>query len=295
MVLSDTQLRSFDENGFLVLRGVLDDDELREVRAAADALCALDGDQVPEDWREDYRYGALVGAGVNTGHKLCRLEYPLAKDRRFLAMVGNPAVLAVAAELHRDNLVLTWEDMVVKTPGSCEPVPFHQDDLFQSRSSRVFSIGVYLDDSTEDPLLVYPGTHRLGPLSESDVAAWVAEADGPPMRVPVSAGDTIVHNVRMIHGSSANTSRLRRVVYLEFRTLEQVHSDSPWDDWWLERRLSIVPAAITERAARGWGVNPVWTAADTERDWEARIPMPSDEEVYLRVDHKEVVQSSEFS
>ncbi|MEU8151924.1 phytanoyl-CoA dioxygenase family protein [Nonomuraea sp. NPDC048901] len=295
MVLTDTELRSFDENGFLVLHEVLGSDELREIRQAADELCALDGDRIPEDWREDYRYGALVGAAVNTGSMLCRLEYPLAKDRRFLAMVANPAILAVAADLHQDEVVLTWEDMVVKTPGSGEPVPFHQDDLFQSRASRVFSIGVYLDDSTRDPLLVYPGTHQLGPLSESQVEAWVAAAKEPPLRVPVSAGDAIVHNVRMIHGSSANTSTLRRVVYLEFRTPDQVRYDSPWDEWWLERRLSIVPAAIRERAALGWGVNPAWKTAEAKTDWSVRIPPSPGDEVYLRVDHKDIAQRRQES
>ena len=61
-------------------------------------------------------------------------------------------------------VLVTWEDMVMKAP-------------------RAYSIGIYLDASCEDPLLVLPGTHRLGSLAEDQIAKVA---------------------VQMIHGSGVN-------------------------------------------------------------------------------------------
>jgi ectoine hydroxylase-related dioxygenase (phytanoyl-CoA dioxygenase family) len=243
-MLTRQLLSAFDELGYLHLPGALGPDELLAVREVADAL--MSHPQYPDD----YKYGALVGDEIGEGTTLCRIEYSLHKDRQFLKLLGNPAVVAAAVALHPILPVLTWEDVIIKMARSGFAVPFHQDTLYQSTRSRVFSIGVYFDDSDEDPLIALPGSHRGGALPPDEVRAVVARSRDRFVAIPVRAGDLLIHNVLMVHGSGENVSeRTRRVLYLEFRTCEQLRTDSPWAPEWVNRRLPYVPAAIRLRRA----------------------------------------------
>jgi ectoine hydroxylase-related dioxygenase (phytanoyl-CoA dioxygenase family) len=244
-MLSQQEIDTFNEQGFLALRDAIHPAELEAVRAAAD--------EVIEDresrFQHDLKYGGLVGAGVGQGDVLCRVEYTLDKHPTFLRLAANPRVLEVATSLHPATpLVLTWEDMIVKMPGAPFGVEWHQDLLHQSTKSLVFSVGIYLDDSTSDPLHFLPGTQTLGPVSDRERDDLVANASETVVTVPARAGDILVHNVLCVHSSPPNSgSSPRRVVYFEFRTTDQVKSDSPWGDDWLERRRALLPAAIQAR------------------------------------------------
>lgn len=246
-MISAAQIQEFRDNGFLHIPGAISPEELALLRRAADALIE-NRDTLPPEQQHDFKYGALVGDGIGEGDVLCRLEYTLDKSPHFLALAANPLVLQFATAIHGEQVVLTWEDMIIKTPFAGFGVPFHQDLLYQSTRSIVFSMGIYLDDSGADPLTCIPGTQRLGPLSEEEIAGLAAERRAEHVEVPVRAGDCLVHNVLVIHGSPENRSdATRRVIYLEFRTADQVRDDSPWDEEWLQQRLQLLPAAVAAR------------------------------------------------
>jgi phytanoyl-CoA hydroxylase len=245
-MLTQCEVHEFEQTGFLHVPGVLSASELNGLRAATEHL-VTNKDQLPPDWQEDFKYGSILGDNVGVGRDLCRIEYTCHKDERFLLALGNPRILGIAASLHGGPIVVTWEDMVVKTPGSGFAVVWHQDSLWQS--SYVFSIGIYLDDADQDALRIIPGTHTLGVLSGDEIDEIVSGRADDIVRVPVEAGDAIVHNVRAVHGSPPNESpNLRRTLYFEFRTVDQVLHDSPWDGVWLERRLKLIPYALACRS-----------------------------------------------
>ncbi len=246
-MLSEQQVAAFFRNGFLHIPNAISTRELKGIKEVVEGFMA-DPNQQPLEVRQDFKYGALIGDNIGKGNQLCRIEYTFNKHPRFLMMLANPHILDVAASLYQSPVVVTWEDMVIKIPGTSFSVPFHQDLLFQSTKKPVFSIGIYLDDSNEDPLLVLPGTQQLGPLSEVQIQELVKERANEIVRMPVKAGDLLVHNVLMVHGSNANISnKLRRVVYFEFRTVLQVLNDSPWNESWLQKRMQFIPAAIKLR------------------------------------------------
>ena len=291
-MLGHDEIRSFRQRGFVYLPKLVAHDEIDALRAVVEELAASI-DNLPQAVRQDFHYGGLFSDAIGQGSRLCRLEYTFDKHVQFLELLGNPRVLEVVASLHQGPVVVTWEDMVIKTPGSGHDVPWHQDALFQSVTGTVFSVGIYLDDSPDDPLTVIPGTHRLGPLSEGAIAAVARERGADAVALPARAGDAIVHNVRVIHGSRANDgARVRRVVYFEFRTVAQVRNDSPWDDAWLARRLPYIPLAVQVRAASPWAATDDTTRLeelkDRHPDWFTLAVHP--DAVDLRVHHHEVAQ-----
>jgi phytanoyl-CoA hydroxylase len=93
-------------------------------------------------------------------------------------------------------------------------VPWHRDRLGVP-AHAVANFSVYLDDSTPDNGCVEfaVGSHVLP--DEADVAE--VRAAGPVEAAPAAAGDVLVHDARIVHGSAGNhSSRLRRSIIIEF-------------------------------------------------------------------------------
>ena len=101
--------------------------------------------------------------------------------------------------------------LTIKMPGAGVRVPWHRDPV-DSAPGEVFNFSIYLDDSTTENGCFYylPGSHRSG-APESPMM--------PPEAQPLiaAAGDVLVHDVHVQHGSpeSRSTSR-RRAIVVEF-------------------------------------------------------------------------------
>lgn len=83
--------------------------------------------------------------------------------------------------------------------------------------AQVVALRVHLDDSTTEngPLRVLPDTHRLGRLSQSEIAALVQTK--PAMECVVPAGGVVALRPLAVHASSKSTSAFpRRVLHLEY-------------------------------------------------------------------------------
>lgn len=289
MLPTDEEVAQFHARGYLRIPELVGPKEIARLRAATAGLIGAI-DALPARWRDDFKYGALLGDQI-PGGVLCRLEYTLEKHPQFMKALGHPGILATAAALKRAPLVLTWEDMVLKLAGGPVTVPWHQDTLWQSLRAPVFSMGIYLDDSHDDPLRILPGTQVAGPLEEDQIPAFVAGREKDIVEIPAKAGDVIVHNVLAVHGSELNRGRQdRRVLYFEFRSLDQVENDSPWNRRWLERRLPYVPAAVKLRRTdaelaeedRRFDLQAI---ARLEHFWMYPGPALAVHELDLRVDH----------
>ena len=283
-MLTDDHLHFFRKYGYLHLPNAIAADEIQAIRSVADSFLDL-RDSPPEAWREDFKTGSIVGDDDDSDVSLCRVEYPLGKSRELLNLVAHPQILELAYRLHGGVSILTWEEMIIKVPERGVAVPFHQDLLYQSTRSTVFSIGVYIDDSGASPLHVLPGTQTLGPLTPEQIATLVKERADEIVEVPVKAGDLLVHNVLMVHGSEINRGATpRRVIYFEFRTAEQLQTDSPWSQQWIDARRRYVPAAIrSRRQARG-----IDQLGDSRFEWAAGLD-DDPESVDFRVHHDDVM------
>lgn len=88
----------------------------------------------------------------------------------------------------------------------------------QAIIDRMLTIRLHLDNTHEDaaPLLVLPGSHRLGRLSEADIEA-AAEANNP-IACLARRGDVWVYATAIVHGSDAFRARegQRRVLQVDY-------------------------------------------------------------------------------
>lgn len=206
-----------------------------------------------------------------------KLTYPLDKHPAFLVELAHPHILGLALELspRPEQLVLTWEDVLLKPAGVGLHVEVHQDLALQWHHGGVFSLGVHLDDASMNPVEFVPGSHAHGPLTREQVRAH----PGPFVPVAPGVGDIVAHDVLVVHRSGPNrASRPRTTWYLEFRTLDQL-AQGPWSrEWALDRRALLFHAVAARRDA-GFPVD--WPPLGPGESVDAWLARP----LRLRVPH----------
>lgn len=267
--LSAEQVEFYDRHGYLVLRNFIDAATIDRLREATETWMARGRQLNSTTAGNDYNF-----ARRPSGETLYRVNYLHDKSsldaNASLELLGRPEVLGVAESLCGPNFVPTYESLVFKQEGDGEQIPWHQDAV-HPRRWRIFNLGLYLDASTKGAgaLRVVPGSQRqiLDVCTIREQYGW--NADGV-IQVETQPGDALLHDVMVLHGSEATQGNaLRRTVYFEFRSAEQIGAEGPWDAHWTERRLRLIPLALDAHRQR--------TPAGPHFDWrpaEALRPAP---------------------
>lgn len=176
-----------------------------------------------------------------------KIVYMFNKGDVFLQTLVDNKVLDLLCHHIEDptQIVPSWEDMIIKVPYSNNAFRPHQDLPLQSLNSKVFSIALYLHDSTHNPVWFLPGSHQLGPQTKTQIDNIFTAERQNFVAVPAGAGDAVMHHAQTIHFSEENTTANPRYTwYLEFRTLRQLREDSPWDLKWILKRRAIFVYAL---------------------------------------------------
>jgi ectoine hydroxylase-related dioxygenase (phytanoyl-CoA dioxygenase family) len=271
--LTDEQVQFFDDNGYLILRNWIPADLLKRLQDAGDSWIqqgynyqATDDDTEQEDFHFVDRPHGRVMYRVNYLHSK--------HESASLELLGSPQVLAVAESLCGQNFVPTYESMVFKEENDGAPIMWHQDAV-HPRRHRIFNYDVYLDRSSADggALRVLAGTqhHKQDFCQLEQRYGW-----NPPnvVIVEMQPGDVLLHDVMVAHGSpQVDGKTRRRTLYYEFRAAEQIVSEGPWDEMWMNRRLSLIPlglsayqAAFPDKAQFNWQIDDTFRPARADED-----------------------------
>jgi hypothetical protein len=198
--LSAREAESFERNGFLVVRGVLDDAAVDELLAAVDVLRngrATDGELVLDDF--------------------------VSAHPAFVELVDHPAILGKVAGLLGENICLYHTQLIVKPPSGKGPrtttFSFHQDsgqvnaDLETDPRPRLsLKVAYYLTDVSMEGsgnTWVVPGSQFRNELELPP-----GESGQPAGAEPILArpGDALVFDRRVWHAGTRNWSELTRIV-----------------------------------------------------------------------------------
>ncbi len=276
-LLTPEQVAQFDRDGYLVLKGRIDPDLLGRLRTASERWM-VDGLACGPQAGGDYLF-----ADRPTGRVMWRVDYIHGKgEPASLELLGSRAVLGIAESLAGPDFVPTYESMVMKTAGDGAPVPWHQDAV-HARRHRLFNVDIYLDDSRRGAgaLHVVPGSQvrRTDACALAETHGWALPG---AIEVELEAGDVLVHDDMIVHGSPPTSgAALRRTIYFEFRAAQSILEDGPWTPEWMQARLRLVPLALAERAK--------WVGADEQFEWrvapDLRPEVSDDVEAELRVVH----------
>ena len=218
--LTDEQVAAFERDGFLVVDGLTDPDEVAALRDAYDELFA--------------RAGGFEGRD--------RIELAVDGDRPVLPQVLNPErylpellqgrafanACRLAVQLLGDDGVPEFNHAINKPPRDGAPTPWHQDEAYWDPRADHTAISVWVPlqdvDESNGCMAFVPGSHRQPVLPHRLIhpdahGLRLADDTEPAGAVvcPIPAGSATVHAGRTLHYAGPNrTDRPRRAVAFAF-------------------------------------------------------------------------------
>ncbi|MFZ0390350.1 MAG: phytanoyl-CoA dioxygenase family protein [Calditrichia bacterium] len=200
--------REFDKNGYVIVRNVLDEELVSEMRDHVNWLLEKHPDTRPE-----------------------QLHHTLIMDNPFwVRVVKDSRLLDIAEQFIGPDIALFASHYICKRPHDGQAVLWHQDGSYWPLDPmEVITLWVSLDHSTPENgcMRVIPGTQHLdlqeleerrdvdNVLESAMNASMVEEAKAVDLLL--KPGDVSIHHPNIIHGSNANTSdRWRRSLTIRY-------------------------------------------------------------------------------
>ena len=201
--MTEDEKRLLQEQGYLIVRGVMDAEWLAELRMATERLLKEEGADAGGEFRKE--------AGSD------RLANLVDKGECFQRLVSHPLLLEAAEAVLGPDWKLSSLNYRAALPGERSLQPLHCDMglVPDALGNAVFNSIWMLDDFTPEngPTRFVPGSHKSGVLPQSVLAD--ANAPHPEEMVGLGkAGDVILTNAHMWHGGTANrTASPRRSLH----------------------------------------------------------------------------------
>jgi ectoine hydroxylase-related dioxygenase (phytanoyl-CoA dioxygenase family) len=204
--LSEEDLRSYDERGYLLYRHRLFESK------QLDALEAI---------FQEHRSAEAEKRGDE-------FDTPHFDDERLLEFLLAPSLLDLVECIVGPNIVLWSSHFICKDPLVGRATPWHEDSAYWSgrleRYDRIVTVWLALDDvdRANGCMQVVPGSHLEGGFSSyQDVDAsantFQTEIAGVDLSEAVALelrrGECSLHDGRIKHGAEANRSSRRRLGY----------------------------------------------------------------------------------
>ncbi|HUP77151.1 MAG TPA: phytanoyl-CoA dioxygenase family protein [Pirellula sp.] len=200
--LNPSQIKQYNETGYLMPFDGLNTAEARELRAFFDGVLAA----FIELGKTSY--------SINTAHL---------RFARIYQLVQHPRIVDAVADLLGPNVVCWGSHFFCKMPHDGKRVPWHQDSTYWPLSpTKTVTAWLAIDDADRENanMKFIPRSHLHGLIDydETDEADTVLDL---AVRNPTSYGDTEVdvalkagqfslHSDLLLHGSEANESNRRR-------------------------------------------------------------------------------------
>ena len=158
--------------------------------------------------------GEPTGDPIDHIRKVQRLA---GNDPFFNRFVTHPRLLSLIHGLYGANIRYFGDEAQLKPARVGSAPPWPQDaPYFHSEPMDVATVWIAVDDATRENgcIEVIPGAHRQGVLPRPDSGkAWFEEGEfdvSDAVHAEVSAGDAIIFDLQLPHGSGPNHSNTRR-------------------------------------------------------------------------------------
>ena len=256
--ITDEQAAFFKANGLLLIRNLLNADELRAMREQTLPLVqrAVKKDPADPDLR-DFRYMTHQVTGREVPF---RVEYVIDKTAAGKALLGHPFILRSIEKVQGPSFIPTWDSMVFKLEGQGAEIAWHRDaglaEGYAPDGSQAVNVDFYLDGSDLTNCLwgILGSNLWPGAQANAKVKQLNDRQPGEPFKtdgaapIPVNPGDVLFHSILALHGSPPAQSKLRRVVYYEFRPAPVEAAHGPHAPHYITLKQRLLQSCLHLRA-----------------------------------------------
>lgn len=232
-------LQALHEQGFTLLRGVLDAPAIATLRALIDQLQPIHWDYlgpVDDHFKCVFNRGPEWLPWLDLPGVIELAEAALGDDCHLVGMTAwrsHPGF--IGGDLHLDYLAMELPESLLADPAFLLPM-------------QIGTAHLYLDDIDADlcPTLVIPGSHRAGRRPHAGETHWHGT---PPEAVLCKAGDVLMFRSELWHAGSRNrtTDRSRYLLQVHYGRRMVAQKFSPYLNF---RFNPEVLAACTPRQRR---------------------------------------------
>ena len=240
-MITRQQVEFYQENGFVVVEGVLAPDEVSELRRVTDEM--VEGARGLTTHSEVYD---LEDTHRPDDPRVRRIKFPDRHHPTYAGLVRHPNVVKVLQALIGRDIRFDVSKLNLKAAGYGAAVEWHQDWAFYPHTNDdLCAVGIMMDDCemVNGPLMGIPGSHK-GPVLDHHYDGAFCGAINPdtseidfgaavPMTGP--AGSITIHHARTIHGSAPNRSdKPRRLLLHQYRAADAwplLGFKGTWDEW----------------------------------------------------------------
>ncbi len=235
-MLSQDQIDSYHENGYIGVEGVLNEEEIGALRETTDLFV-----EKSKTVTEHTDVFDLEPGHTPAEPKLRRLKSPIEQHEVYRNALHHPSILEIVSQLIGFELRCNGNKLNMKLPEFGSPVEWHQDWAFYPHTNDdLLAVGICIDDMTikNGALLVLPGTHK-GPILDhhheghfSGAITDPAFNDEEAIPIELKAGGISIHHARVIHGSTPNRSEhSRRLLLFQYCAIDAwpLGSAGDWD------------------------------------------------------------------
>lgn len=223
MTLNDQQIAAFHESGYLFFAGLLDEQEVKTLKAAVPDVLSRKGPEVVRE-KEDAT-AARLAFGAHT------------YSEPFSRLARLPRLMDPVRQLLGDEVYLHQTRMNPKQGfGSGASWTWHQDypswyKVDGMPRPQAIMASVFIDDCTPvtSPLLIIPGSHRWGLLDselhedakgrgydlyhiDQPTLQQLADENGIEALIGPAGSVALIH-CNIVHGSADNVSPWRRAIF----------------------------------------------------------------------------------
>jgi ectoine hydroxylase-related dioxygenase (phytanoyl-CoA dioxygenase family) len=241
MMLTEEQRAFYNENGYILVKGLLRRDEAAALREEAHALI----ERLSARRDVDATWGSArkaVDQAKDT--KLLHCHDVQFHAAPFSQLIVDERLTGVAADvIGSPNVQLHHDKLFIKPPEKGSPFPMHQDyPFFPHQNHSMIAAIIHFDDAPIEKgcVRVVPSSHKLGPLEHQEAGGWHLPFEQYPLDAavpcPAEAGDVLFFSYLTVHGSGINVSN-------EARTTLLVQMRDPAD-----------PPAVKTHESRGQGM-----------------------------------------
>ena len=235
--LSAQEIQRFQDEGYLIIPGLLSEADVERVFAEITAVMAQRPD-VPEDLIQ-YEPCMRDKDHTQTNELHVRKLFRMAKHLTFFReLAQRPALLQTARDLLGPQVALVQTMLLMKPPEISGPKVWHQDNgYFALRPPHCFGFWIACDPATEANgcMHIVPGSQRAGlqpHAGPGDEFGLVEPPAADILPVPMQPGDALLFHCELFHYTPANrTTQRRRALQYHYMAADVVKTPNqfPWE------------------------------------------------------------------